>query len=70
MPLKFAVVVCLFDVNLDWNGKGLGDVGVFDPESKPDNVGNGDVVDIVLIADDSSGLGGDSVTQVNFTLHG
>jgi hypothetical protein len=69
LPLEFAVVVCLLDVDLDGNGEGLGDVGVFDPESEPDNVGYGDVVDIELGTDDSSWLKGDSVAQVNFALH-
>lgn len=70
MPLKFAVIVGLFDVNLDGNGEGLSGVGVFDPESEPDNIGYGDVVDVELCANYSSGLKSDSVAQVNFALHG
>jgi hypothetical protein len=38
LPLEFAEVVGLFDVNLDWDGEGLCSVGVFDPESEPNNV--------------------------------
>ena len=70
MPLEFAVIVGLFDVNLDGNGEGLSGVGVFDPESEPDNIGYGDVVDVELCANYSSGLKSDSVAQVNFALHG
>ena len=70
MPLEFAVIVGLFDVNLDGNGEGLSGVGVFDPESEPDNIGYGDVVDAELSANYSSGLKSDSVAQVNFALHG